>query len=160
MDEKKAIIAALSLLVLALVGIIVVGALISTLQGVKGEDGKQGPRGPQGVAPSPISGSLSQVQTNFTLQNASVVQAASVVTLRVNATLVNNLNPATTYVLATLSGVTLPSTTVTGTVYLLNSSSQAAVTIGAQDGNVILGPIPITWSSAGDISLSATYMAQ
>lgn len=158
MDEKKAIIAALSLLVLALVGIIVVGSLIGTLQGVKGEDGKEGPRGPQGTFPSPVSGFLNQVQTQFTIVSSNLTQANAVVTLSANALLTANLNASGTYILATLSNVDFPTINTTGTAYLLAGSSQAPVTVNAQDGSVVLGPMPSTWNSGRSISLSATYM--
>ena len=147
--------AVLVLLIFALIGIIVVGSLFTTVQGKQGEQGEQGDKGAPGQPLPPLTGFLSQVNPSlFTVTASQVQQFTSVAIITVSLTLNQSLAAFSTSVVGVVQGIGQVIQTSTTTAFMTNSTNQSLLTWNKDDSSLVLGPLPQIWPSGNIVNFT------
>ena len=153
--------AVIVLLVLSMIGIIVVGALFTTVQGTQGEAGEPGEKGKQGQALPPVAGFLSQSNPAiFTITSISVQQYTTVAIISITATLLTSLTSFSSTVVGVVQGIQKPIVNTSATAYLLNSTNAANITWNQTDSSLVVGPMPTTWAASNSFQFTIVATVQ
>jgi hypothetical protein len=148
----------IALLVIAIVGLVIVGSLFTVVHGSVGEQGPRGPRGAQGTPAPAITAAVTPDATVCKLQSSSIVQYSSIVTLSLSSMATQNLTGGQTIYLGSIpQTISLPPSSVSGTLYQVNTSLSAPVLVDSNTGVINAGPMPTTWNSGAIVQLSIVY---
>jgi hypothetical protein len=131
---------AIALLVIAIVGIIIVGALYPFVKTKEGEQGKPGNQGDPGAPLPTLTAPLSQINaTNFPNSQTRVSQYTKTITLNATGNLAS-ISPGSSVVMGILPNIiSRPSSFPAAGVAYFDNSNPVPITIDLK-GTVTIGP--------------------